>query len=96
LMVVNNMACSVNSSRLYSSQTSGTPSFHNIFKSSTSGLKRHQYGRHVALAQRPILLESYIFVSCRARVEGCTMTERQASCYVLSSGYPMGSHHLCS
>jgi hypothetical protein len=39
LMVVNNMACIVNSSRLNSSQTSGTPGFHNIFKSSTSGLK---------------------------------------------------------
>jgi hypothetical protein len=29
----------VNSSRLYSSQTSSTPGFHNIFKPSTSGLK---------------------------------------------------------
>jgi hypothetical protein len=39
LMVVNNMACIVYSSRLYSFQTSFTPSFHSIFKSSTSGLK---------------------------------------------------------
>jgi hypothetical protein len=39
LMVVNNMACIVHNSRLYSSQTSFTPDFQSIFKSSTSGLK---------------------------------------------------------
>jgi hypothetical protein len=94
--VVNNMPCIVNSSCLYSSQTSSTPGFHNIFKLSTSGSCRHQYGRQVALAQRPILSASYISISCIARVEGCTTTTRQARCYVLSSGYRTGSRHLCS
>jgi hypothetical protein len=86
----------VKSSRLYSSQNSSTPastisSSHQLVASS-----RHQYDRQVALARRPILLASYISVSCIARVEGCTMTTRQAGCYVLSSGYQMGSRHLCS
>jgi hypothetical protein len=57
---------------------------------------RHKYGRQVALAQRPILSASYIFVSCIAMVEDCTTTTRQARCYVLSYGYRMGSRHLCS
>jgi hypothetical protein len=51
---------------------------------------RHQYGHQVALARRPVLSASYIFVSCIARVEGCTTTTRQFRCYVLSSGYRMG------
>jgi hypothetical protein len=57
---------------------------------------RHQYGRQVALARRPILSASYISVSDIARVEGCTTTTRQARCYVLSFGYRVGSRHLCS
>jgi hypothetical protein len=35
------------------------------------------------------------FVSCIVRVEGCTTTARQARCYVLSSGYRMGSR-ICA
>jgi hypothetical protein len=57
---------------------------------------RHQYGFQVALSWRPILSASYISISGIARVEGCTTTARQARCYALSSGYRMGSRHMCS
>jgi hypothetical protein len=72
-------------------QASTVSSSHELVASS-----RHQYGCQVALARRPILSASYIYVSCIARVEGCTMIERQAMCYLLSSGYHMGSCHQCS
>jgi hypothetical protein len=51
---------------------------------------RHQYGRQVALARRPILSASCISISCITKVEGCTLTTWQARCYVLSSGYWFG------